>query len=195
MSRYPSAAVSRSLWHGNRPVPCPRKRPGDEQGLHLPRRLVQVAVGDPSADLSLAHRQEHCARRWPVGLRQRCELGSRPWWPPTACTNPGRSPVAGTQPASVLATSGAEGLVVAARGRHRDLVSHPPQDGPRPVKPDPLLPGGRDEVGEHDQVVLVVAGRAVERPTAGDQPQPGVVDVAVDQGGGEPVLGVTGPRR
>src|ERR1035437_1884224 len=41
------------------PGALPLETAGDEQGLHLPRRLVQVAVGDPSADLSLAHRQEH----------------------------------------------------------------------------------------------------------------------------------------
>src|SRR5207237_872915 len=36
----------------------------------------------------------------------------------------------------------------------------------------------------------VAAGRPVERPTAGDHPQPGVVQVAVDRGRGEVVLRV-----
>ena len=47
---------------------------------------------------------------------------------------------------------------------------------------------GRDEIGERDDVVLVVAGTAVVGPAAGDQPQPRVVDVAVHQRGGEPAL-------
>src|SRR5665648_411047 len=50
------------------------------------------------------------------------------------------------------------------------------------------LSGGRDEIGEDDDVVLVVAGPVVERPTAGDHPQPRVVDVSEHQLGGEPVL-------
>lgn len=46
----------------------------------------------------------------------------------------------------------------------------------------------RDEIGKYDEVVLIVARPGVERPTAGDQPQPSVVDVAVHHVGGEVVL-------
>lgn len=49
---------------------------------------------------------------------------------------------------------------------------------------------GCDEVGEGDDVVVVVAGLSVERATAGDQPQAGAVEVAVHQIGGELVLRV-----
>src|SRR6185312_15580214 len=48
----------------------------------------------------------------------------------------------------------------------------------------------RDEVGEGDDVVLVVAGLPVEHPTACDQPEAGVVEIAVHHIGGELVLRV-----
>src|SRR5689334_5126466 len=49
---------------------------------------------------------------------------------------------------------------------------------------------GRDEVGEGDDVVVVVAGLPVERAAAGDQPQAGVVEIAVHHIGRELVLRV-----
>src|ERR1019366_5967690 len=54
------------------------------------------------------------------------------------------------------------------------------------------LLGRRDEIGKDDEVVLIVAGLAVEGFATGDQPQSGVVDVAVDPFGGELVLQVLG---
>src|ERR1035437_9255271 len=57
------------------------------------------------------------------------------------------------------------------------------------------LPGyrsRRDEIGKDDEVVLIVAGLAVEGSATGDQPQSGVVDVAVDPFGGELILQVLG---
>src|SRR5680860_77774 len=47
----------------------------------------------------------------------------------------------------------------------------------------------RDEIGKGDEVVLIVARPGVERPAAGDQPEGGMADEAVDQFGGERVLG------
>ena len=159
------------------PGALPLETAGDEQGPHLPRLLVQVALGDPSADLSLAYPQEHCARRWPVGPRQRCELGSRTLVAAHSLHEPREIARSGH------AASPSSGHFGRRRPRRR-RPRRPPRSGqPSPTgwptsgQARPVATGGRDEVGEHDQVVLVVAGRAVERPTAGDQPQPGVVDV------------------
>src|SRR5271169_2758131 len=45
--------------------------------------------------------------------------------------------------------------------------------------PGPVTGPSADQVGVHDDVVEVLAGRGVERAAAGDQPQPGITRVAV----------------
>jgi hypothetical protein len=125
MTRYPSSkAVSRSAWHSNRPVPCPWKRLG-QQPLHLARTVVAVAVGDPTTDLTFAHRKEHLALRWPIGLRKGLQLGIQRLVAAHSVDETREIGVASMEPIPVLANQAAEDLVVAVRGRNHDLVSHP----------------------------------------------------------------------
>src|SRR5688572_8915471 len=57
--------------------------------------------------------------------------------------------------------------------------------GPKLAAPSDSFRWSADQFGEDDHVVGVIAGVLVERAAAGDQPQAGMVDVAVDGVGRE----------
>src|SRR3712207_788157 len=103
---------------------------------------------------------------------------------------PGGAPAASPRPPIVLVppvpettplSRSAAVWRVGTRRRPPSTLRRRPAPGRRCVTGTHRRSGGGHQPGEDDDVQLVVAGVLVEPATAGDQPQPGVVEVAVDR--------------